>query len=380
MDPETYANGMYPTLFDMESDASDELKTLINELDRTSDIVASSPIVESNHAQSHSYDREGEFTNTADDAAWDEGWTFKKDGRNHEYEAYMGRVIDGGTFELLQSAHTTDKGFATRAKRMRNMTRSLIEKISDNTLYGGRDALGKQAMGATMYLEDIYTYMDIMKSIDQNKLPFKGDNSCIAFDNQLGLETSDSATITGKKSQNVWTSIYGIAWGLDQIYRIYPASKGQAGIQFEWHFDQPKTYVDKMDGKTKKIWVDELTAEAYYGLCVANRWSLNGLRNIYLDHEKAEDQMLEMANVQKNLINLWRCFSIGKPELKMVFYCNDVLLGQMEEYLSTKVLKIETAPGSNDGSEVNSVNRLRVTNNITLVSDPAVKLTESYIA
>lgn len=380
MDPETYSNGMYPTLFDMEQAASDEMKSLISELDRTSNIVATAPMIESSHATSHTYSREGEFKNTAKDAAFDEGWTFEKDGRTRDFEAYMGRVIDGGTFEKLQSAHTSDKGMASRALRLKNMNRSIIEKIDDNIIYGGKDALGKQAQGATSYLEDIYDYMDIMRSIDQDKLPFKGDNSCIAFDNQKNLTTSDSSAVTSDKSNPVWTSIYGFAWGLNQLYCIYPKNRGLAGLEYEWHMDQHRTYTDKMDGKEKHIWVDMLTAEAYYGLCVPNRWSLCGLRNIYVDHEKEDDQMLEMARVKRNLINLWQCFSKGKQSYNMMFYCNDVVFSQMEQYLATQVIQVSTAPGANDGTEVNRVNRLKVTNNITLVTDPAVRLTESFVS
>lgn len=380
MDPETYANGKYPTLFDAESNAKDELKTLINELDQTSEIVANAPMYPSKYAVSHTYDREGEFTNTAKDAAYDEGWQYEKDGRSREYEAYMGRIIDGGKFNPLQDDYTIDDGMATRAKRLKNITRSIIEKISYNMIYGGKDDLGKQALGATSFLEDIYTYQDIMKSVSNDKLPFKGDNSCIAFDNQRGLTTSDSDTIATEKGQNVWTSIYGIAWGPTQMYGIYPSSKGQYGISFKWHMDQPDSYTDPMDGKKKDIWVDKLTAEAFYGLCIPNRWSLCGLRNIYVFHEDEDDQMLEMARVKKNLQHMWRCFSIGKPDLNMTFYCNDMILDQMEDYLTGKVISVATAPGSNDGSSVNMVKRLRVTNNITLVSDPAIKITEEFIS
>lgn len=380
MDPETYSNGMYPTIFDMEAAASDELKTVISEMETTSDIVASAPMVESSNGTSHTYTREAEFKNTAKDAHLTEGWYSSKDGRSKDFEAYIGRVIDERSFEQLESSHTSDKGYASRALGLRNMSRSLIEKISENLIYGGHDALGKQAMGLTTYLEDIYTFNDVMRSISKGKLPFKSDDSCIAFDNQIGLSTSDSSTVTTKKSEDVWASIYGIAWGVNQTYTIYPKNRGLAGYEFTWHNDQKVDYTDPMDGIKKHTYEDLLSAEAFYGLVVANRFSAVGLRNIYLDHEKTEDQMLEMANVRRNLINLWMIYSKGKLDTNMAFYCNDVLFSQMEQFIGTQVLQVSTTPEQNQGYVVNRVHRLRVTNNIELVTDPAIKMDEPFIS
>lgn len=379
MDTEFFATNKYKTIFDMQDAANEDQLAIISEMNNTSALVASAPVLESSDGMTHRFKRESEFENTAKAASLTEGYIAGTDGRTSDREIQLGRIIDARSFEHLEASNASDSGIAAKAQALQNMSRSLIEKKAHDIMYGGKDVYGKEILGLTTYLEKIGDINSMFRKIDQDKSPFDGEN-CLALSNRNGIGTlSDSATVTEAQSADVWTSVYGIAWSSTGVFTVYPKNKPIGGYATEWHFNDRKDYTDKMTGETRMTWVDTITGEALFGAGVANRFCLNGLRNIYLDHVKEEDVMLEMANVARNIRNMYRFFRKGRTDAQMVFFCNDTLLAQMDGYLQSRVIQASTQPSGNMGYFIDNFDTLRLSNNILLVSDFAVKMDEKFV-
>ena len=63
----------------------------------------------------------------------------------------------------------------------------------------------------------------------------------------------------------------------------------------------------------------------------------------------------------------------------MIFFCNDTLLAQMDGYLQSRVIQASTDPAGNLGYFIDNFDTLRLSNNILLVSDFAVKMDEKFV-
>ena len=379
MDTAFFDTNKYKTIFDMQDAANEDQLAIISEMNNTSALVASAPVIESSDGMTHRFTREGEFVNTAKAASLTEGYVAGTDGRTSTKEIQIGRITDARVFEHLEAPNASDDGVAAKVVALQNMSRSLIEKKAHDIMYGGNDSLGKEILGLTTYLEKIGDINTMFRKIDQNKNPFDGEN-CLALSNRTGVGTlSDASTVEEAKTGSVWTSVYGIAWGNSGVFTVYPKNRPIGGYNTTWHMDDKKEYVDKMTGETKMTWNDTVTGEALFGAGVANRFCLNGLRNIYLDHVKEEDTMLEMANVARNIRNLYRFFRKGRTDTQMIFFCNDTLLAQMDGYLQNRVIQASTDPAGNLGYFIDNFDTLRLSNNILLVSDFAVKMDEKFV-
>nr|DAE35811.1 MAG TPA: major capsid protein [Bacteriophage sp.] len=379
MNTEFFETNKYKTIFDMQDAANPDQLAIISEMNNSSALVASAPVKESSDGMTHRFKREGEFVNTAKAASLTEGYTAGTDGRTSDREIQCGRVIDARSFEHLEASNAEDKGIAAKADALSNMARSIIEKKAHDIMYGGHDKYGKEILGLTSYLENIKDINAMFRKIDQDKSPFDGEE-CLALSNRTGLTVSDASTVTEAQSSEVWTSVYGIAWGYNKVFTVYPKFKPIGGYSTEWHFEDKKTYTDPLDGQEKMTWNDTVTGEALFGVGVANRFCLNGLRNIYLDHVKEEDTMLEMANVAKNIRNMYRFFRKGRTDTNMIFFCNDTLLAQMDAYLQNRAIQVSNEPGGNLGYFIDNFDTLRLSNHILLVSDFAVKMDEKFVA
>mgnify|MGYP007039775053 CR=1 FL=1 len=379
MNTEFFETNKYKTIFDMQDAANPDQLAIISEMNNTSALVASAPIIESSNGMTHTFKRKGEFVNTAKAASYTEGYTSGTDERTSDREIQCGRVIDARSFEHLESPLASDEGIAAKAKALSNMSKSIIEKKAHDIMYGGHDKYGKEILGLTSYLENIKNINAMFRKIDQNKSPFDGEE-CLALSNRTGLTVSDASTVTEAQSSEVWTSIYGIAWGNEEVFTVYPKNRPIGGYSTTWHFDNRKPYTDPLDGLEKETWKDTVTGEAFFGVGVANRFCLNGLRNIYLDHVKEEDTMLEMANAAKNIRNMYRFFRQGRTDTNMIFFCNDTLLAQMDAYLQNRAIQVSNEPGGNLGYFIDNFDTLRLSNHILLVSDFAVKMDEKFVA
>lgn len=375
---EFFTTNKYKTIFDLQDAANPDQLTIISELQRTSSLLAGAPVIETSDGLTHRFKRETEFVNTANVANLNEGYVPGQDGRSYELEISCGRVTDARTFEHLESAYADDDGIAAKADGLENMARSIVEKKSEQIMYGGDDNYGKGIFGLQTYVDTICDFNEMIRKIDDNKSPFTGEQ-CLALSNRTGYTGSDASDITDEKTNNVWTSVYGIAWGAKEVFTVYPKNKGIGGYQVEWHIGDRKDYTDPLDGKVKRTWEDTATGEAVFGVGVANRFCLNGLRNIYIDHVKEEDQMLEMHNAAKQIRAMYRFYRKGLSSSPMVFFCNDEFLSLMDSYLQGRAMNISSEPGKNLGYFIDNFDTLRLSNNILLVADPAIKMSEKFV-
>lgn len=384
MDGVTFSDRMYPSAYDMEDSASVSA-ALVSEIQGSSNLVFDAAIATTSGYQ-YEVEREVERKHTAKPAAFDEGWTFGTDSRYQRLSFDTMRVIDARPFDQLVARGTSDNGVARRAEALRNMARSIIHEKSRCMLYGGQPAdngkvNGKEISGFTSYLDAI-TDIQAMRARWEEGLtsPFTGEYG-LTLDNQEGAEYQEGTDLTTAKTQNVWTSIYGISWGEKGCFTTYPAFLGEiAGYTMVVHTDQPRNYTDKRDGLEKYLWDDVVTAETVFGLGIRNRFCISGLRNIYLGHKNMKDRMDEMYRVEQNLITMYNFFLLGETNTEMTFYCSPFLITQFEAFQKGRVVKVDTGNESNDGSygKMNR-GRIQVTDNIWLASDFAFKTSEKFI-
>ena len=228
--------------------------------------------------------------------------------------------------------------------RITNLSRSIIKKKDDCILYGGLahpdgtyDA--KEVPGIVSYLDEIKDFDEMVKKWEAGQCPFEDDN-CLALDNQDGANTTDSSTVTGAEGSRVWTSVYGIAFGTNGVFTTYPSNLPLlGGYGLNYRMDIPAKYEDKYDGLTKHESYDLVTGEATFGVGVANRFSLVGLRNIYL------------------------------------------LVHQVAEYLNNRIVRVDLGNNSNGGqANTQNVTSIEVVPGIMLYSDFAITRTEAFVS
>ena len=385
MDSVTFDERMYPSAYDYEDSASGGA-VIVSEIAGASNLVFDAAIgtTEGYH---YEVEREIEIKNTAKPASFDEGWTFSTDPRTMRISFDTMRIIDAKRFDKLVSRGTSDKGMARKAQAMRNMGRSIIREKARNILYGGQPAEdgtvnGKEISGFTSYLEAI-TDIQAMRAIWEKgeRSPFGGEYG-LTLDNQESAEYQTGTNLETAKTQDVWTSVYGLAWGERGCFTTYPSYLGEvAGYSMEIHRSNPNPYVDKRDGLTKMVWDDIVTGETVFGIGIKNRFAIQGLRNIYLGHKNKADRADEMYRVEQNLIQMYNFFLLGETNMQMTFYCSPFLFSQFEAFQKGRVLKVETSTNGNNGSygKINT-GRLQVADNIWLVSDSAFKSTEKFVS
>ncbi len=388
MDGVTFEERLYPSAYDYEDAAKNGNMgaAVVSEIKGRSNLVFDAA-VGTTSGYRFEYDREVEKKHTAHPAAFDEGWTAETDGRTETVSADTMRIIDSRKFDQLVRRGTSDSGNARRAMALTRMSESLINEKARNILYGGMPAAdgtvnGKEIAGFVSYVSEI-TDLDAMKKRWEGGLvsPFTGEYG-LTLDNQDGAEYQEGTSLTTQQSQNVWTSVFGIAWGPDGCFTTYPQYlEGLLGYNLKVHRDNPAFYEDKRDGKTKMAWDDIVTGEAAFGIGVKNRFCISGLRNIYLGHKNRKDMADEMYRVEQNLIEMYNFFRLGETGMTMNFYCSPFLLSKFEQFQKNRVVMVGTTPNQNDGSygRINN-GRLQVADGITLVSDFAFKTTESYIS
>ena len=298
MDGVTFDERMYPSAYDYE-DSADAAAVAVSEIKGASNLVFDAAIGTTSGYR-FEFEREVERNHTAHPAAFDEGWTVGTDPRYERLSADTMRIIDARRFDQLVRRGTSDSGIARRAEALRNMGRSMINEKARNILYGGQPAAdgtvnGKEISGFTSYVSEI-TDLQAMKARWEEGImsPFTGEYG-LTLDNQAGAEYETGTDLTAKKSENVWTSIYGFAWGESGCFTTYPSFlPGLAGYNMEIHPNNPANYTDKLDGKEKFMWDDIVTAECAFGIGVKNRFAVQGLRNIYLGHTNRKDMADEM--------------------------------------------------------------------------------------
>ena len=147
--------------------------------------------------------------------------------------------------------------------------------------------------------------------------------------------------------------------------------------------DIESTYIDPIDGIQKSIEYDRYNLDAYFGFAVANRYALNGIRNIYLGHSKKTAIFEEMEGVENKLIMLKDFFNQGHTGMNMTFYCAPRLITQMEMYQKEKFASFSAVNGTREFDGTNPRMRptsLRIAHDITLVSDSGFSTIEKYVS
>lgn len=386
MDQATLINGKYPTIYDYEDSTNLNGMALIDEIKGTSDLVLDSCVIPTNSGFRHEFKRVIEKKNNARTAAFDEGYVASGGDRKMMVSNGTMRITDAKEFDILTERNASDNGLARRAENIANLGQSLILKKADSILYGGQahpdgnfDA--KEIPGFASYLDKISDYDAMVTRWEDGECPFDSEN-CLALDNQVGADTSDSATVESAQENKVWTSIYGFAFGTEGAYTTYPSNLAMlAGYNIEYHPDNTSTYTDKRDGLTKYRFFDLVTGETCFGVGVANRFCLTGLRNIYLGHKTKEDKYDEMYRVEQNLITLADFFSLGKTGLSMVFYGSRYLVQQMAQYQQNRIVRVDMGANTNKGNIGDVIpNEILVAPGIVLKGDYAIKRNESFIA
>ncbi len=387
MDIVTFAQNGFPTIYDYEEAARDSASAVIDEIKGSSNLIFDAA-VGTTEGYNITFTRELEKKNTAVSMAFDEGWRIGTDGRTEEISTGTMRVGDARSFDQLVRGGTSDNGNARKMKALQNMASSILRKKAQCILYGGMPAKdgsvnAKEITGMVSYLDTISDYGKMVSIWEEGRFaPFKGENG-LTLDNQEGAEVTDSSAVTEAKSNNVWASVYGIAWGRDGVFTTYPRYRGtgSGAYNMEIHKDNDSSYIDKFDEEKRYAWKDIVVADAFFGYGVRNRFAISGLRNIYLKHKKKADREDEMYRVRQNLITMKQFFDMGETGLTMTFYASPLLLNAMEEFMKDRVQLVGLTPNSNDGSYGKLNNgRLLIADGIELVSDFAFKTSEGFIS
>ena len=386
MDQATLKEHNYPTIFDYEDAARVNEMTLVDEIKGQSQLVLDAAVIPTNQGFSHEINRVIEKKYEARAAAMDEGWVSSGGTRTMKVSFPTMRVTDAKEFHPLTARLTSDGGAAEMRNRITNLSRSIIKKKDDCILYGGLahpdgtyDA--KEVPGIVSYLDEIKDFDEMVKKWEAGQCPFEDDN-CLALDNQDGANTTDSSTVTGAEGSRVWTSVYGIAFGTNGVFTTYPSNLPLlGGYGLNYRMDIPAKYEDKYDGLTKHESYDLVTGEATFGVGVANRFSLVGLRNIYLGHALKEDRFDEMYRLEQNLMKLADWFSLGETGLTLAFYANRFLVHQVAEYLNNRIVRVDLGNNSNGGqANTQNVTSIEVVPGIMLYSDFAITRTEAFVS
>lgn len=386
MDTVTFAERKYPTIYDYEEAKRLNASTIVDEIKGKSNLVFDAA-VGTTEGYRFTFDRVLEKKNTARAMAFDEGYQAAKDGRSEEIASETMRVGDARTFDELVSDGVSDGGLAAREIAIKNMASSIIKLKGDSLLYGGQlngtSVNPKEIPGMVSYLSKISDYNKMISVYEEGQYaPFKGENGLV-FDNQDGSDATDSSATEAAKSDKVWASIFGIAWGTNGVFTTYPRyhKRGSGAYNFMIHAGNPNSYTDKYDGIEKTNWDDWYTADAFFGLGVRNRFCLSGLRNIYLGHKKKADREDEAYRIRQNLIAMKRFFDMGETGLSMRFYTSPYVINLVEEFQKNQVTLIGHTPDENSGAygKLND-GRLVVAEGIELVADFAFKTSEAFVS
>lgn len=385
MDQETLINGKYPTIYDYEDSANLNGMAVIDEIKGTSNLVLDACVIPTNGGYRHEFKREIEKKYEARTAAFDEGYVASGGTRTMKLSVGTMRITDAKQFDILTERGTSDAGVARRARNIANLGDSLIHKKAYQLLYGGQahpdgsfDA--KEIPGFASYLDKISDYDAMINRWENEECPF-ADENCLAIDNQEGADTSDSTAVTSAKENNVWTSIYGFAFGENGAFTTYPSNLSNlAGYSVEYTPNNLTTYVDKADGLTKYRKFDLVTGEACFGAGVANRFCLAGLRNIYLAHKTKDDIFDEMYRVEQNLIKIKDFFEQGETGYNMVFYTSKFLVHQMAQFQQNRLIRVDLGGNTNKGNVGNETpEEILIAPGLILKSDFAIKRNEPFI-
>lgn len=386
---EYYKNGMYPTVFDAEDAAmaGSYGRVLVDEIKGVSHILEHAAVVPTNARFSHEYDREIEHIDTAKTAAMDEGWYASGGTRTVTLSCDTMRLSDSKEFDQLQERGSADKGVAVRAKNLKQMADSMLRRKVKGILYGGlpnaeKKIDAKEVPGLVTYLDKISNMQAMIQRYEEGRYsPFISEN-CLAIDNQEGASSQAASAVSGKKESNVWSSVYMIAWSNLGVFTTYPSHLASyAGYNMNYRVGDRIDYIDKYDGIQKHRYKDTADAELMFGVGVANRYCLAGLRNIYLGHSVKDDLMDEMYRVEQNLIKMASFYRKGETGIPVYFYANDELVRQMAAYQQNRLSRVTNTPTQNSGALGNMINAaIEVSPGISLISDFAVKQSESFIS
>ena len=386
------AHKSYPTVFDYVEKSDDFGKGVIDEIYYESSMLADALVKPTNDGLRERITRKGELRDSGHVAALDEGYygTHERTGKEEDTVGTM-RVSDQIIWEKKQPLEASDNGDALREEDLKEATNNLIFKKVDKLLYANSNNdtsitkdKGKSIYGIMTYLEKCYdndAYNKLFERTEQRKNPFtnvKYDLPC--FSNYSANRTGKGENYTTSAK---FTSIVGMAWGMKGVYTVFPSAIGvNAGFIADYKKNLESKYIDPDDGIEKSYEYERVNMDSYFGFAVANRYALNGIRNIFLGHSNNNAIFEEMESVEDKLIKLKDFFNQGKTGLTLTFYCAPRLITQMELYQKEK-FPTYSASGSREFNGMNPRKRpteLMITSDIRLVSDPGFSTIENYVS
>ena len=393
----------YPTIFEYEERANVDGLAIIDEIYYESHFLTNAMVKPTNDGMRERFKRETEKVKSGHVASLDEGYYGKKKTAPLEEQSFgTMRISDQLTWEKKQPLATDDNGTALKAKQLKDATDYMLDLKVDKMLYANsandKDAegnavttkdRGKQINGLFTYVEKTFTvpqYNELIDRYDSKLNPFTNTKeNLLCFSNYDADRTDASSAYKSNAEGTKFTSILGVAFGVDGVVTVFPEMVGtMAGYGMDYKEGLEAYYEE--GGIHKSYEYDRCNFDAYFGIGVKNRYCLNAIRNIYLGHTDKKAIYEEMESVENYLIMLKDFFDLGHTGMTLQFYCNPRLITQMEMYQKEKYLSYGNGAYNAVGSrEFNGMNprvrptSIQIAHDIVLNSDRVFKTNEKYV-
>lgn len=354
---------------------------VVEEIDKRSHFLENASYIESSGENSHKFVRRDEMRMDASTAYEDEGYAIEKaQGNAEEIEVRMGIVRVAYSYDPLIMRAAEDGGRAYLEEQNKAMIDGVADKIVQLDLQNGGSVKDpKWDRGIITWLDEISDWRAMAKDAKLGINPFKKEK-CLTLSNIDGASETALATIKKAKSESKFTSIFALDWGPHKISLLYPRKFGYLGYQIEQIDPSTYEYLDTYDGRQKIRDRGYARTEARSGVVVENRFALAGIRNIFLEHENAEDMRDEMKRVVDNLARIVQFRSYGKNAGPIRFICSPELLLQMRRYQIEKNISIQSAPNQNlEFSDIAGFDSLAITPSIVLYAEKLMDDSEALV-
>ena len=389
-----YANGKFPTIFDYTNRMNEDGLGIVDEIQYETNFLRDAMLTPTNDGLRERYTRKSEFFHQPKFASLDEHYKPSEVKTTDEEKSFgTMRVIDRVQWEHRQNILATPEQVAAqRAEELRVILDGFIDAKQKAMLYSRSQedtdtdvtTMGKKEPGLFSMLEKIYDQSDINSlyaRYENRKNPFTNvGEDLVALSNFSAARATTDTNYQGKKS-GLWTSILGVAFGVNGVVTTFPEAVGaNAGAGFNMDI---KADIESGNDTEGYYTYDRINFDAYFGIGVKNRYCLNGIRNIYLGHTDKTAIFSEMEDVENNLITLKDFFNLGKTGMTLEFYCSPRLITQMEIYQKEKFnLGRIMSVGSRDFNGINPRKRpdsIQIAHDIVLKSDYCFKTSENFV-
>lgn len=401
----------YQTVADIHNAKNPAGYALVEEGKKKSSFFTNISMIESNEQKTHIVRREDEMVGVAHFANEDEGFYYDENTvSGGEVEFKFARV----TASTKWRADTEDLDAPARAgleeKKIKAAMDAIVTKRTRAYIYGKQtDEDGKGIDGLMSHLVRPYAYADLMDmdeklqnwSFPVNPFDNRRTGSllmpedCLCISNQENvygktisggvIDTIGGVEIKQNTTGHRFSSIIACAFGADGVTAAYPKSKGDGGLRVMYKQDIPASYRDPRDGRMKDFYENRFHAESFFGIGVVNRFCLAGIRNIDIYHDNREERKAEIERLEKNLLTIKNLYAKSGVTKNLMFFCSADVIRAVEEY-QKELFPVAFYANQNsrnyDGSSKLSIypQSVTVADGITLIAEPVMMSTESYIA